>query len=351
MANPEHVKIVRQGAAAIGEWRRQNPGAHLDVSGADLAGANLTGAHVAGANFSEADLTDAALAGADLTGANLREANLHGADLYLANLAAADLTGAVLAGADPIGANLTGTRLIEAYLFGTLLLGAGLSGAEVTGAHFLSAVLANCDLSQTIGLAAVNHDGPSSIGVDTLIESLRGAGNRLTPDLETFFLGAGAPRELLAALPQIVAEVEYHSCFISYGQPDRDFAKRLRDDLAARGVPCWLYDLDATVGERTWTEIGSVRRQADKMVVICSAAALIRDGVLKEIEEQIDEDPGKMIPISRDNLWREPGFQVTRAGRDLKPFLLDKNYADFSDESRYDKELQRLLTTLRRKGE
>jgi hypothetical protein len=87
------------------------------------------------------------------------------------------------------------------------------------------------------------------------------------------------------------------------------------------------------------------------MVVICSAAALIRDGALKEIEEQIDEDPDKMIPISRDNLWREPGFRVVRGSHDLGPFLRDRNYADFCDESCYEESLQRLLKALRRKAD
>jgi len=44
-------------------------------------------------------------------------------------------------------------------------------------------------------------------GVDTLIASFRGGGNRLTQELETFFLGAGVPKALLDALPGIVAEV------------------------------------------------------------------------------------------------------------------------------------------------
>lgn len=78
------------------------------------------------------------------------------------------------------------------------------------------------------------------------------------------------------------------------------------------------------------------------MVVLCSVAALVRDGVLKEIEEQIDEDPDKMVPISLDNLWKERGFRVMRGDRDLKPLLLDKNYADFA-KLPYEEALAQLL--------
>jgi len=341
MANPEHVNVVRQGAAAIAEWRRQNPEGRFDLYRADLHGAhlvrvNLSGADLTDADLSEADLSDAQFLSADLYLANLSGANLSDAQLYRANLYAADLS----------EANLTKAYLGSTNLFWLILTEADLEGARLSYTSF-----AACDLSPAAGLSAVNHEAPSSIGVDTLIASFRGAGNKLTPDLETFFLGAGVPKEFLAALPEIVGAVEYYSCFISYGQPDVDFAKKLRDDLAANGVSCWLYDLDATPGDRTWKEIGRERGQADKMVVVCSAAALIRDGVLKEIEEQIDEDPDKMIPISRDNLWIEPGFRVMRGTHDLKPFLLERNYADFSDESCYGENHQRLLTALRRKAE
>jgi uncharacterized protein YjbI with pentapeptide repeats len=371
MANPEHVKVVRQGAAAIAEWRRQNPGVPFDLTRADLRGAKLSEASLSGANLSTADLASADLGRADLTDALLTDANLtkaylSDASLLLAKLQGANLAGAWAGGASWSEADLSGASLTNAILSsgdltevdltgadlrGARLFSSHLFGADLTGANLYSTCLAGCDLSQAKGLSTVQHEGPSSIGMDTLINSFRGTGNNLTPELQAFFLGAGVPRELLAALPQIVHAVEFYTCFIAYGQPDEDFAKRLCDDLEARGVSCWFYDLDATPGERTWAEIGRERGQADKMVVVCSAAALIRDGVLKEIEEQIDENPDKMIPISRDNLWTEAGFRVVRGTRDLKPFLLDKNYADFSDESCYEESLQRLLKALRRKAD
>jgi uncharacterized protein YjbI with pentapeptide repeats len=361
MANPDHVEVVRQGAAAIAEWRRENPSVRLDLSEADLRGAVLREANLADADLAWANLTQADLAEADLSDADLFEAKLITADLTAANIFAAKLIMADLTGADVTGANLTGAHLPLAVLSDATLAKAGLIGANLSGANLTETdlteaqlggtSLGNCDLSQATGLAAVKHEGPSSIGVDTLIDSFRGAGNKLTADLETFFLGAGVQKELLARLPEIVGAVEYYSCFIAYGQPDLDFATRLCGDLERNGVSCWLYDLDQTPGEPTWGEIGRKRREADKMVVICSAKALIRPGALKEIEEQIDEDPDKMIPISLDNLWTEPGFQVMRAGRDLKPFLLAKNYADFSDESRHEESLQRLLKALRRKAD
>ena len=266
-----------------------------------------------GANLSMVDFTEAVLIGANLAGTTIRFAAFHQADLTEANF-----------------------RL--ANLFCVYQIGANLSKA-ILGATSI----AMCDLSQCIGLDTVQHDGSSSIGVDTLIASLRGAGNEWTAQLETFFRGAGVPEEFLKALPDIVREIEYYSCFICYGEPDRMFAEKLVKDLEAKGVSCWLHPIDYTPGERTWEEIGQKRREAEKMVVLCSAKSLLRDGVLKEIEEQIDEDPDKIVPVSLVELWKEPGFPVKRGNRDLKPFLMDRNYADFSDPSKYEESLDRLL--------
>ena len=58
-----------------------------------------------------------------------------------------------------------------------------------------------------------------------------------------------------------------------------------------------------------------------------------------------------MVPISRDDIWIQPGFRVVRGTRDIGPWLRERNYADFSDDSRYEESLQRLLTALRRKAE
>jgi len=147
-----------------------------------------------------------------------------------------------------------------------------------------------------------------------------------------------------------MAKVEYYTCFISYGEPNLEFARKLYQDLDTRGVSRWMYNKDSTVGAPSWKEIGQQRRGAEKMVAICSADALVRDGFLKEIEEQIDEDPEKLVPISLTDLWKQPGFRVVRGTKDLKPFLLEWNYADFLKLS-YEEALERLLKGLSRKAD
>ncbi|MDP2727159.1 MAG: toll/interleukin-1 receptor domain-containing protein [Dehalococcoidia bacterium] len=338
MANPEHVAVVRQGKEATDEWRKAHPGERLDLSGADLSGANLMDA-----DLRRADLIVANLGRADLTWAHLSRADLFGADLT-----GADLTGANLIRADLTAANLSVADLGRADLTFANFRDTNLKDANVSQATFAGTSLGGVDVSQAMGLKGVKHEIPSHVGVDTLMASFRGAGNKFTPDLLAFFRGAGVPQELLDALPAILAEVKYHTCFIAYGQPDLAFAQKLYKDLEGRGVSCWLYAMDATPGERTWREIGQKRRESEKMVILCSAKALVRDGVLKEIEEQIDEDPDKMVPISLEKLWKVMGFSIMRGERDLKRFLVDRNYADFA-KLPYEAALERLLAGLRRR--
>jgi uncharacterized protein YjbI with pentapeptide repeats len=392
MANAEHLALVRKGRKAIDEWRQAHPRARLDLRGADLVGvdlteadlsaaylsaaklnraklswANLREADLVGAVLREANLSLARLGKADLSKANLRETILREANLKGANLAWADLSLAALNGAKFSEASLTGARLIEANLTHANLSRADLTGADLSkanlrktdlrGANLSKAWLGGTsldtvDLSQVTGLATVKHGYPSAVGTDTLVASVRGAGGHLTPELETFLRGAGVPQELLDVLPGAVAEIEHDSCFISYGQPDLEFAKRLYEGLKTNGVSCWVYDMDKTVGKRIWPEIKHMLAKYERMVVICSARALVRDAVLKEIGEQIDEEPDKLVPISLDDLWKEPGFRVMRGSDDLKPFLMNRNYADFAgweaDSKRYDKGLEELLRGLKR---
>ena len=375
MANPEHIDLVMNGKEALIHWRMQNPNQRLDLTDAnlsstnlidtvlmeaDLMRANLAGANLAGALFHEADLTQATLTNshlsqADFTGAILCEADLNESDLSQAifltsNLAGAKLRGSSLLMASFQGADLSDADMSKADMDAVLLQDTELEGTILTESSFDHCSISGCDLSKCVGLATVQHKGPSSVGLDTLIETFRGADNNWTPDLITFFLGAGVPQEILEGLPKIIGEVKHHSCFIAYGEPDKVFAERLHQEFGDRGINCWMYALDSTPGERTWQEIIKNRREAEKFIVLCSAQGLIRDGVLKEIEEQMDEDQEKIIPVSLDDVWKQPGFRVMRGSRDLKPFLLDRNYADFGQGKDYEQQLRRLLRGLERKN-
>ncbi len=346
--NPEHLKVVLGGCSSIAEWKKIHPDEKLDLANVKLPSADLYEA-----DLSYADLSYAYLSLADLSVANLTDANLSHADLSVANLTDANLSHADLTDADLSVANLSYANLSQAVLKGaslseTSLVRTSLDDANFSEAVMDGAILAGINLAKADGLKAIIHGGPSSVGVDTMIESFRSAGNRFTPELEAFFLGTGVPKELLDSIPKIIGEVKYCPTYIAYGQPDVNFARRLKSDLTTNDVSCWLYDTDKTAGERTWKEIRHEMQRAEKVIVLCSAKALVRDGLLKEIEEQIDRDRDKLIAVSLDDLWKQDGFHVTRGSRNLKPDLMNKNWVDFIHNSTYDHSLNELLKGLRR---
>lgn len=324
MADQEHLRIVKEGWRAVARWRREHPEERLDLIEADLSKAKLNGADLTFADLTIADLTEA-----DLTGADLSMADLSGADLTKANLTRADLSEAIC--------------------------------------RFTT--FADCNLKECHGLESIKHEYPSSVGIDTIILSFRGAGNRLTPELETFFLGTGVPKELLAELPRILAGIQYYTCFISYGEPDKAFADRLESDLKAKKVQCWKYDKDAVIGQDVEANIERSIQRYDKVIVICSKNSLDRPAVLNEIERALQkEDRLRQENAQRTAEAREKGVKPQLLDADvLCPVRLDdyviqdwqhprkasvrrKHIGDFygwqNDPNKYQEELAKLLHAL-----
>lgn len=405
MADMDQVQIVRQGRDAVARWREEHPGevmdlygsymSHtrvpmVDLSGADLRDSDFMGAMLRRANLSgcylnpvhmyradlrEADLSRTLMNRANLRGADLREADLQNADLDSATLSGANLTGANLTGANLARANLDRANLTDANLTGVvfhgaaltraILSGANLSGADlyaailndtpVTGAKFANSMIGytvfqNCDLSDAEGLDQVRHDAPSTVGVDTLLRS----GGRL-PDL--FLQGAGAPESLLSFQQSLLgATPSTGDFFISCSDKDIPFGERLQNSLRELGVRCWLfaesYRGNALVDRRSTSEVEEVERWVrhyDKMIVVCSQAALdsetVRNDITKAKEQQQSRDQWVLYLVALDETMVQPR---ARAARDLsyEHVVFDLREYEANSED-YQKELARLAEELK----
>lgn len=287
MANPEHVRVVKQGAEAIEDWRKAHPQQPFDLRGADLRRANLHHARLFGAQLVDANLEDADLAWANLFAAHLVGANLTGADLWGAYLAAADLTAAELSQTHLADANMTGAKLRD---------------AKMDRAYLEETILANLDLSAVRGLESLNYHGPSVIDERTLRKSW--------PLPEVFLRGVGLSDDLIAFYQATLGKaIEFYSCFISYSSNDDDFAKRLHADLQDKGVRCWFAPEDLKIGDKFRPRIDEAIRLHDKLLLILSEHSVQSPWVEEEVEAALEkerkakersEDKTVLFPIRLD---------------------------------------------------
>ncbi len=74
MANEEHLKILKQGADAWNEWRKQIPQVLPELSQAGLSTTNSFGVSLGGAKLARLTLANAQLRRAHLSPANLSRA-------------------------------------------------------------------------------------------------------------------------------------------------------------------------------------------------------------------------------------------------------------------------------------
>jgi hypothetical protein len=157
MADPEHLRILKQGVEEWNSWRGDVE-VRPDLRGANLRGANLRAAYLEGANLSEADLREATLFEAHLFEADLSGADLSRADLSRADLRRANLSEANLRAANLRAANLHGAYLSRANLRVAHLEEANLCGADLTFTNLVDASLTSADLtaSRVYGISAWN---------------------------------------------------------------------------------------------------------------------------------------------------------------------------------------------------
>ena len=326
MANPEHLALLKQGVEAWNRWRDQHPKRWPDLREVKLRDAELRKVDLHGANLSQAELAAGHFTGADLSGANLSNANLRDAELTAADLREADLS----------GANLRHASLIDAQLREADVRGADLSEAIVWATGF-NAV----DLSSARGLDTMRHEGPSSIGIDTIYRS---KGN--IP--EVFLRGAGVPEDFIVYMRSLAAHpIEFYSCFISYSSKDDDFARRLHADLQQNGVRCWFAPEDLKIGDKFRTRIDESIRIYDKLMVILTEHSIGSTWVEEEVEAALEKERKSrtlvLFPIRLDDAVMDTD-QAWAASLRRRRHIGD--FRNWKDHDAFKKAFERLLRDL-----
>jgi uncharacterized protein YjbI with pentapeptide repeats len=306
--------------------------------------ADLRRARLAGADLRDADMLLSKLNHADLSGANLSGINLRRAKLSRVSFAGANLTDADMRESD-----LTNADLSHAVLYRTEL-----RGADFTGVSLLNTVFADVDLSKVKGLEAVQHRGPSTIGVDTLFKS-----KGHIPD--EFLSGCGVDDQLLQYLPGMVGEaVEYYDCFISFTPGDFVFAERLSNTLQSRGITCWLDEHPATIQDHELIrdEIHPRVRFWDRMILCCSKEymkSLWMESVFRAYlgeESTRNETNAKMpilLPIDLDG-YLNSDTRLSKVASQIKDRLLANAVGWADNLEAYDSVVKQIVAIVQPKG-
>jgi hypothetical protein len=328
--------------------------ARLDLDGICLAGAPLQGAvfddsSLVAADLGGAQLDAARFVAADLSEATMSEADALGADFVAATMNNTDLRGAFLGGASFHFANCAGADLSGTTLDSAVFESTGLAGASFHDALLGGTVLFDLDVKCLCDVS-LGHERPSSVDVRSVMKSYR------HPRLKAFMVDCGIPEifaeymiDCAKALGDDLLQELMQSTFISYGGPDEAFARRLADALRAHGVVVFFFPETARVGERIGVEVFNALQRHDRMILVCSRASLDRPGVLNEIQETLDREArdggaSYLIPVLLDDYLLS---EEARA-HPLLARVADRVAADFRDPVRFDEELSRLLTALRK---
>ncbi len=133
-------------------------------------------------------------------------------------------------------------------------------------------------------LEAVRHEGPSTIGIDTIYRS-----QGKIP--EAFLRGAGVPDLFLEYMRSLVGKpFDYYSCFISYSSKDQAFAERLHADLQSKGVRCWFAPHEIKIGDKFRSRIDEAVRIYDKLLLVLSEHSIKSPWVEKEVEGAFEKE-------------------------------------------------------------
>lgn len=346
MADEQHIEILRQGADAWNQWRRENPKIRPDLSNTDLSlnklrqwevfaikhqspdlatlagltqdegftfrGYDLRGANLRRSNFTSqvfhnadlrnSDLTEAEFAEAVFIGTDMRGADLSGAGMSRANFSLAKLNKARLhkvnlAGAVLLRTDFTQADFTEAYLAGANFTNAHLNGANLSGANLITAILVKTDLSganlnncRVYGMSAwdVKMDGAQQTGLIVTEEG--------EPDITVDNLKVAQFIYLLLSNTEIrdVIDTVGRKAVLILGRftPERKAVlDAIREELRKRDYLPIMFDFEKP-SEKNYIETVSILAKMSRFVIADVTDAKV---IMEELKTVVPDNPS--VPV------------------------------------------------------
>jgi len=205
------------------------------------------------------------------------------------------------------------------------------------------------NLSETKGLDSCQHNGPSSIGIDTLLKS-----NGEIP--EAFLLGCGVPQEFITYAHSLHNQpVQFYSCFISYSMKDQAFVNRLHADLQNKGVRCWYAPHDIAGGKKIHEQIDRAIQVHDRLLLILSEYSMSSEWVKTEIakarKREMKEERRILFPVSlvgfnTIKFWECFDADTGKdSAREIREYFIP-DFSNWKDHDSYKAAFERLIRDL-----
>ncbi|MFL6258326.1 MAG: toll/interleukin-1 receptor domain-containing protein [Thermoanaerobaculia bacterium] len=127
------------------------------------------------------------------------------------------------------------------------------------------------------------------------------------------------------------------SIFLSHAHEDKDFARRLAQDLVAAGARVWIDEAEILLGDSLIAKISEAIDVMDYLAVVLSPTSVQSEWVRREVEIALNgEIAGQTVKV----------LPLLLSSCDIPPFLRGRLYADFTGPDSYANSFNLILERL-----